>query len=152
MLKHQRHSNTSKKAARDFERLAKTKRYQVFRYISDNSGVTDKQVQEALNMNPSTQRPRRIELEFAELIRKYGESPPPWSMNLYIATGVAYPTNPTPGLWGKVGMPRANNATDKRLALVERLLERALVQLEDGDLVDLMFAKQIRCELESDKR
>lgn len=112
-LPYQSHSETSRQAADDFAPFAKTKRYQVYRYIRDHPFVTDKDVQKNLNMNPSTQRPRRIELEYAGLIQHVGDTQPPGPMNLYKITGKPYPRHSKKGLWAaepigtrnKQGMP-----------------------------------------------
>ena len=56
--------DTSYKAAVSVLEDAATLRASVFRYIRKRGrrGATDHEVQRDLNMNPSTQRPRRIEL------------------------------------------------------------------------------------------
>jgi len=63
-LPFQKHSQTSIDAATDMRGCAPTKRKQVLHSIANAGarGVTDDEVQVMLNMNPSTQRPRRIEL------------------------------------------------------------------------------------------
>lgn len=60
----QRHSATSIAAAFDIEPKAGTLRGAVLAHLRGcgTEGATDEQQQLALNMNPSTQRPRRIEL------------------------------------------------------------------------------------------
>jgi len=62
-LKYQHHSQTSLAAAvRNFPR-AGTQRRRVFDLLAANpDGFTDHEMQDMLQMNPSTQRPRRIEL------------------------------------------------------------------------------------------
>jgi predicted transcriptional regulator len=42
----------------------------VYLYIRNNNGCTDEEVQDGLNLNPSTQRPRRIELVQLGLIKE----------------------------------------------------------------------------------
>jgi hypothetical protein len=66
----QSHSETSRTAAREIEPKAGTLRGYVLAYIrgSGETGATDAEMQLALNMNPSTQRPRRIELVTAGLV------------------------------------------------------------------------------------
>jgi hypothetical protein len=66
----QRHSATSKAAASAIEPKAGTLRGQVLACIraAGLEGRTDEECQEVLGMNPSTQRPRRIELQGAGLI------------------------------------------------------------------------------------
>ncbi len=63
-LPYQQHSATSREAARSMEHDARTLRQQVLDYIRDQGiyGATDEEVQDALGMNPSTQRPMRVEL------------------------------------------------------------------------------------------
>jgi hypothetical protein len=55
---------TSRAAAERIEPAAGTLRRQVLDYIRarGEQGATDEEMQDALRMNPSTQRPRRIEL------------------------------------------------------------------------------------------
>ena len=57
-------SDTSKAAAEAIEPTAGTLRHAVMRFLRCCGcvGATDEQMQLALQMNPSTQRPRRIEL------------------------------------------------------------------------------------------
>ena len=66
----QSHSRTSKGAAGSIEPASGTLRGFVLAYIrgTGTRGATDEEIQRALNMNPSTQRPRRIELVKAGLI------------------------------------------------------------------------------------
>jgi hypothetical protein len=61
---------TSKAAAEQIEPTAGTLRAQVLSYVRScaDHGATDEQIQLALEMNPSTQRPRRQELEKMGLI------------------------------------------------------------------------------------
>ena len=60
----QAHSTTSIDAAIAIESSSKNLREQVYAYIvkCGAHGATDDEIQVALQMNPSTQRPRRIEL------------------------------------------------------------------------------------------
>ena len=64
VTKFQRHSETSRTAALEIETSAKTLRAKVLGFIriSGDYGATDEELQVALEMNPSTQRPRRVEL------------------------------------------------------------------------------------------
>lgn len=57
-------SETSVAAAESIEPTAGTLRAQVLEYLRKcgSAGATDEEIQVALAMNPSTQRPRRIEL------------------------------------------------------------------------------------------
>jgi hypothetical protein len=59
-----RGSETSADAAVQIAESAKTLRAKVLRFILDRGefGATDIEIQDVLKMNPSTQRPRRIEL------------------------------------------------------------------------------------------
>lgn len=60
----QRASATSRDAAERIAPGAPTLRVQVLAYIEQHpAGLTDEEVQLGLGMNPSTQRPRRIELQ-----------------------------------------------------------------------------------------
>lgn len=70
----QGHSTTSQVAAMEIEPRAGTLRGFVLAYLrgKGSTGATDEQIQEDLNMNPSTQRPRRIELVAADLVRDSG--------------------------------------------------------------------------------
>lgn len=63
-IKYQGHSATSLLAAAEIQERASNLRGFVYRYIkkSGESGATDEEVHTGLNMNPSTERPRRIEL------------------------------------------------------------------------------------------
>lgn len=70
----QRHSPTSVAAAGRAEPAAATQRRAVLDYIRGRGaeGATDEEVQTALGMNPSTQRPRRIELVGSGHVRDSG--------------------------------------------------------------------------------
>lgn len=69
---YQRHSETSKEAAERIEPNLASLRGKVLAYIRNcgHRGATDDEVQIALCMNPSTQRPRRIELWTWGWVRK----------------------------------------------------------------------------------
>lgn len=76
-MKYQRHSETSRAAAIAILESADTLRGRVYRYIADHlnrDGVTDEQIQIGLQMNPSTQRPRRVELVEQGLVRDSGRT------------------------------------------------------------------------------
>jgi hypothetical protein len=64
VTKYVAHSDTSKASAADIESKAKTLRAEVLGFIriSGRYGATDEELQIALNMNPNTERPRRVEL------------------------------------------------------------------------------------------
>lgn len=68
----QRDSVTSQQAAAQIEPSAGTLRAHVLAYVRTcgEIGATDEEMQIALEMNPSTQRPRRVELEKLNLIRR----------------------------------------------------------------------------------
>lgn len=66
----QRHSDTSREAAAAAEPSAGTERARCLEHFrSCENGATDEEQQIALDINPSTQRPRRIELCAAGLVR-----------------------------------------------------------------------------------
>jgi len=73
--KYQAHSVTSKEAAAAIEMTAKTLRSYVYRYIvnAGKHGATDDQIQAALRMEGSTERPRRVELQELGWIRDSGQ-------------------------------------------------------------------------------
>lgn len=56
------HSETSVEAADAIASAASTLRERVYDWLAGQNGATDEEMQEALGMNPSTQRPRRVEL------------------------------------------------------------------------------------------
>jgi len=78
MLPAQKHSKTSMEAARAMEPKAQTKREIVYAAIlgAGSRGMTDDEIQVATGMNPSTQRPRRIELFRDLMIRDSGDVRP----------------------------------------------------------------------------
>ena len=63
-MKYQSHSATSRTAAAKILATADTLRGDVYRFIVKFKawGATDEEMQLGLGMNPSTQRPRRVEL------------------------------------------------------------------------------------------
>lgn len=69
---YQHHSETSKAAAVAIEPSRESLKGKVLAYLRTAGKATDEQMQEALQMNPSTQRPRRIELWKAGLVRDSG--------------------------------------------------------------------------------
>lgn len=89
---HSRGSETSKKAATEIVTVAGRLRQQVLKFIVDQgeSGATDAEVQAALSMEGSTERPRRGELAKANLIRDSGRTRPTPSgraATVWVATG-----------------------------------------------------------------
>ena len=49
-----------------------SQRGRVLAFLEEYGGHTDEQIQDALGMDPNTQRPRRVELARAGLIKKVG--------------------------------------------------------------------------------
>ena len=74
----QRHSETSHEAAEAIAHPSARLRHLVYECIRDSQqqGLTDEEVQLALDMNPSTERPRRVELVNAGLVRASGRVRP----------------------------------------------------------------------------
>ena len=66
----QAHSATSREAAEQIEGDAGTLRQHVLKFLQQcgKLGATDEEIQRALKMNPSTERPRRIELRKGGLV------------------------------------------------------------------------------------
>lgn len=75
---YQRHSETSREAAEAIEPDLAGLRGRVLAFIRQcgDKGATDDEQQVALAMNPSTQRPRRIELWRKDLVRRTQETRP----------------------------------------------------------------------------
>lgn len=75
-LPFQRHSATSRDAAISAEGSAGTLRRQVWSFLMERgtSGATDEEIQTMLELNPSTERPRRIELVNVGLVRDSGRT------------------------------------------------------------------------------
>jgi hypothetical protein len=69
-------SETSREAAALIEPQRVTLRARVYAFIDlhGSDGATDEEIQEALGMNPSTERPRRVELVEAGRIRDSGRT------------------------------------------------------------------------------
>lgn len=72
-LPYQPHSPESKEAAKLAETDAGTARARVLKIIRafGVTGITDEGIQKALRMDPSTERPRRVELVKAGLVEKH---------------------------------------------------------------------------------
>jgi hypothetical protein len=83
-LPYQPHSETSRQAAEDAVALVPNARQRVFNLIHQSNGLTDEEVCDRLSMNPSTERPRRIELERAGLVRDSGNQRPNLSGSLAV--------------------------------------------------------------------
>jgi transcription initiation factor IIE alpha subunit len=60
--------NTSIKSYKAIKTVAATKREEVYSALQKHGPMTDEQIQEVTGMNPSTERPRRIELEEARRV------------------------------------------------------------------------------------
>jgi hypothetical protein len=71
-MKYQAHSETSREAAERAEPQAGTQRRKILDYMKLVRCATDEMQQEALHMNPSTQRPRRGELVDSGHLRDSG--------------------------------------------------------------------------------
>ena len=69
----QAHSDTSTAAAEAIAPLAGTLQAQVLDLLTVWGPMTDEQMQSVLDLNPSTQRPRRIELMHAGFVRDSGQ-------------------------------------------------------------------------------
>ena len=70
---YQKHSETSKAAAKEIEGDAGTQRHKLFGWLYEHGSATDEECQDGIPMNPSTQRPRRVELVRMGLVRDTGE-------------------------------------------------------------------------------
>lgn len=91
--KYQKSSPTSREAAFFAEDFSGSAREQVFLQIVKSGGATDEEVQSAIRMNPSTQRPRRVELVELGLIKdsKYvRKTSAGLDAVIWIATGKPY--------------------------------------------------------------
>lgn len=73
-MKAQPHSPTSIAAAERIEPAAETLRGKALNYLRSVNGATDEQIQQALGLNPSTARPRRVELTEKGLVVESGEA------------------------------------------------------------------------------
>lgn len=72
-LPYQHHSDTSRAAAMEAMADAPTWRGRVLRLLREaEGGLTDEEIQARLHMNPSTERPRRIELVNFGLVKDSG--------------------------------------------------------------------------------
>lgn len=69
-LPYQPHSATSEIAALRMAPNAGTLRAKVLDFIRQHGAVTDEQIANGLSMNPSTERPRRIELVAGGLVEQ----------------------------------------------------------------------------------
>jgi DNA-binding IclR family transcriptional regulator len=70
---YQRHSDTSRDAALSVLSSAAQSRLRVFNFLKQcPEGCTDEEIAEALSMNPSSARPRRVELVAAGIVEDSG--------------------------------------------------------------------------------
>ena len=70
---YQRHSPTSKAAAKEIEFSHRSLKFRLLNWLYVYGPATDLEMQEKIPMNPSTQRPRRIELQKAGYLVDSGE-------------------------------------------------------------------------------
>lgn len=70
---YQRHSITSQEAATEIVGSVASLRRKVYELIEKSGPLTDEEIQTMLSMNPSTQRPRRIELVERGVVCDSGE-------------------------------------------------------------------------------
>lgn len=107
-LPHQAHSETSRAAAAQYLPHARTARERVYWTISaSENGMTDEEVQDALGMNPSTQRPRRVELVEIGIVEDSGRTRPTRSGMDAVVWVQCDPTIPYPHDWRKPEQPTA---------------------------------------------
>ncbi len=71
-IAYQGHSTTSERAAQQIAGRADSLRRKVLAFIQGAGPCSDDDIQDYLGMNPSTQRPRRIELCKLGLVRDSG--------------------------------------------------------------------------------
>ncbi len=71
-IAYQGHSTTSERAAREIAGAADSLRRLVLTSIQEHGPCSDEELQLQLGMNPSTERPRRIELCKLGLVRDSG--------------------------------------------------------------------------------
>lgn len=71
---HQAHSVTSRQAARQIQPSARSLRALVLEAIQSRP-MTDEEIADTLKLNPSTARPRRVELVKAGMIKQDGVRP-----------------------------------------------------------------------------
>lgn len=69
----QHHSSTSEAAAKKIKPTSDRMRQRVFNCIEALGPITDEEIASTLAMNPSTARPRRVELLTAGRIRQSGK-------------------------------------------------------------------------------
>lgn len=117
-------SDASRTAALAFAPYAKEARYRVYQYITEHPRSSDKEIQEALRMNPKTQSPRRIELEDKGLVRPAGTNQR--SAVVYEATSKPYPTDPPSGFWrSTMRAIRAQRPTHEEIGITVKTMRAA---------------------------
>jgi hypothetical protein len=122
----QRHSEASRAGAEAIAPYVKTARYRVYRYICEHPGVCDLDIQQGLKMNKNTERPRRVELEYAGLIQPCGEDPRATGRVLFHATAKPYPESPPKGFWvSRMRRNRAVRPTPEELEITVRTMRKA---------------------------
>ena len=72
-IAYQGHSTTSERAAQEIAGSADSLRRLILREIQQYGPISDEQLQTYLQLNPSTERPRRIELVKLGLVRDSGQ-------------------------------------------------------------------------------
>jgi hypothetical protein len=95
-MKFQSHSKTSYAAAVSVLESADTQRGMVYRLIRDTGGATDESMHLMLGMNPSTQRPRRVELVELGIVRDSGLTAETNSGRQAVVWELASPTDSDP--------------------------------------------------------
>jgi len=72
-IPYQGHSTTSERAAQEIAGRVESLRRAVLDFLQGHGPASDETIQEELDMNPSTERPRRIELCKLGLVRDSGQ-------------------------------------------------------------------------------
>ena len=72
-IAYQGHSTTSERAAQEIAGSAESLRRRCLDYIQRCGPCSDDDIQQGLSINPSTERPRRIELVKLGLVRDSGQ-------------------------------------------------------------------------------
>ncbi len=130
-LPFQKHSVTSRAAAIEATKFAKTARFRVYKAILNNPGRSDKQIQGFLRMSGNTQRPRRIELENAGLIKAVGQNAESTGMVVYAATDMEYPLNPPKDFWrGRMREHRSIKPTPQEIGVAVETMRKAYKLME----------------------
>jgi hypothetical protein len=135
-LPYQKHSATSKAAAKAFTEKAPGARYRVLDYICDHGPCSDLQIQQGLMMGGNTQRPRRIELESAGHIKPVGTVSDEKGTGrvVYVDTGKPYPSKPPKGYWDSTMRKlRAGQPTPEEFAELVVTVRKARKVLSKDD-------------------